>query len=112
MVGIIGDSSPESSTDEDEEGVQYSTIVSVGNLFYKYVLSDNDQYLRTAQGVVWLNVIGIIILLLYSVIIRSRLISISQSLDNDYISPADFAIFVRNLSPTMTKDKLKYIIEK
>jgi hypothetical protein len=55
--------------------------------------------------------IAILALLLASIFIRKALKKKGDLLDRNYISCADFAVFVRGIPINLTKEKLKDVIE-
>jgi len=50
-----------------------------------------------ANAIVYLNTAGIVLLVLYSIFARGKLVSFNKELDEAIISPSDFTVMVRNL---------------
>ena len=108
------------NTNVTNTGTTYATRLSVGTLFrnpfnatyLKYFSANPDSNLFRADLVVYLNIIGILYMLIHSIILRRNLVIMSIELDRKEISPSDFAILVRNLPKDVSKEKLKEQIEQ
>ena len=55
-----------------------------------------------ADIVVYLNAVGILMILISTFIISGKLTAYNRELDEDQISPSDFTLMATNLSLTMT----------
>jgi hypothetical protein len=96
-------------------GTTYATRLSVGTLFRNpynatfNVLWENEptSNLFRADVVVFLNILGVVYMLLHSIYLRRLLVGMSIELDKKEISPSDFAILVRNLPEDVSKEQLK-----
>lgn len=96
-------------------GTQYATQLSIGTMFRnpynatfnKLFSVDKNSNLFRADVIVYINILGVVYLLLHSIYLRKFLVQTSIILDRDEISPSDFAILVRGLPADCTKDKLK-----
>jgi hypothetical protein len=55
----------------------------------------------------YLNSAGIIILIIYQVSIRNRLAKLNLHLDENNVTPWDFALLARNLPKDLTRQELK-----
>lgn len=62
--------------------------------------------------VVYLNIIGVIYVLLHSIYLRKMLVGMGIELDKKDVSPSDFGIIVRNLPMDITKETLTKQIEE
>ena len=62
--------------------------------------------------VVYLNIIGVIYVLLHSIYLRRMLVGMSIELDKKDVSPSDYGIVVRNLPKDITKETLIRQIEE
>jgi hypothetical protein len=56
------------------------------------------------------NLVGIIALLIFALYIRKKLLKIQVELDNEHITPSDYALMVFNLPLDKSEDELKEII--
>lgn len=75
--------------------------------FNKLFSVDKNSNLFRADLIVYLNILGVVYMLLHSIYLRKFLVQTSILLDKDEISPSDFAIMVRGLPADCTKEKLK-----
>lgn len=81
----------------DLSTIPYIDKVSIGNIFIIKDLIDDDDLILYADIVVYLNTAGIVYLLLHSIYLRRMLINMNIELDEDEVSPNDFALIARNL---------------
>jgi hypothetical protein len=108
------------NTNYTTTGTTYATRLSVGTLFrnpYNATFNvlwevNRESNLFRADVVVFLNIIGVIYMLIHSIYLRRVLVGMSIELDRKEISPSDFAILVRNLPKDVSKEKLKESVEK
>jgi len=56
--------------------------------------------------VVYFNMAGIVYLLIHSIILRRSLVAMNLYIDRNEVSPSDFALLVRNIPLTTTKEDL------
>jgi hypothetical protein len=97
---------------ETATGTSYATRLSVGTMFrnpynatYQVLWSSNTKSnLTRADIVVFLQILGVVYMLAHSVYLRRLLVGLSLELDKKEISPSDFAVVVRNIPKTMSKD--------
>jgi hypothetical protein len=77
------------------------------NATYKVLFSSNpDSNLSRADFVVYLNILGVVYMLIHSISLRRLLVITTINLDREEISPSDYAILVRNLPKDVTKEEL------
>jgi hypothetical protein len=103
------------NTNYTTTGTSYATRLSVGTMFRnpfnatykKYFSADKNSNLFRADIIVYLNILGVIYMLIHSIYLRRLLVSMSIDVDRQEISPSDFAILVRNLPKDVSKEKLK-----
>ena len=75
------------------------------NATYQVLWSSNTKSnLTRADIVVFLQILGVVYMLAHSVYLRRLLVGLSLELDKKEISPSDFAVVVRNIPKTMSKD--------
>lgn len=103
------------NTNYTTTGTTYATQLSVGTMFrnpfnatFNIMWEANSKSnLFRADVVVFLNIIGVIYMLLHSIYLRRLLVGMSIELDKKETSPSDFAILVRNLPKDVSKEQLK-----
>lgn len=103
------------STNYTATGTTYATRLSVGTMFrnpfnatyLKYFSANPDSNLFRADVIVYLNILGVVYMLIHSIFLRRQLVIMSINLDRSEISPSDYAILVRNLPKDVSKEKLK-----
>ena len=76
--------------------------ISIGNIFIAKVLNDVENFQKYADIVIYLNAVGIVYLLIHSIYLRHMLLTMSIDLDEDQITPSDYAILVKNLPTNIT----------
>jgi hypothetical protein len=54
----------------------------------------------------YLNVFGVVFLTLFSVYVRRKLSTMAEILDENEVTPSDFALLIRHVPLDWTKDKL------
>lgn len=59
-----------------------------------------------ADIIVYLNILGVVYMLLHSIYLRRMLVGMGLEIDRKEISPSDFAVVVRNIPIGTTKDSL------
>jgi hypothetical protein len=64
-----------------------------------------------ADTLMYLNMLGIIYLLIHTIFMRKKLVQMANTLDHKETTPSDFALLVRNIPKDMTKEKLTELIE-
>jgi hypothetical protein len=64
-----------------------------------------------ADSLMYLNMVGIIYLLIHTIFMRRTLVKMALDLDHKEVTPSDFALLVRNIPADMTKEKLTELIE-
>jgi len=72
---------------------------------------DSKSYLFRADVMAYLNILGIIYVLIHSICLRKMLNNMTTELDNADISPKDYGILVKKIPKTTTSDDLKKMIE-
>ncbi len=60
-----------------------------------------------ADVCMYLNAAGIIILIFYQLSIRNRLAKLNLQLDENNVTPWDFALLARNLPKDLTRQELR-----
>jgi len=75
--------------------------------FNKLFSTDKNSNLFRADIIVYINILGVVYMLLHSIYLRKFLVGMSFQLDKDEVSPSDFALIVRGLPADCTKEKLK-----
>ena len=78
--------------------------VSVGNVFLIQELFEDDNLVKLADAILYLNAAGILYLLIHSIYVRRMLVAYNQELDEDAVSPSDFTIIARHLPKNLTPD--------
>lgn len=86
-----------------QQVVYYTTQISIGSIF-SINLKTNEKYLTLAKVVMYLNIVGIGILLIFSVFMRRALKKFQNKLDETFMTPSDFALMVHNIPKTVTKE--------
>jgi len=97
----------------------YATRTSVGTVFRNpynatFLINyskDTKSNLFRGDIITYLNIVGVLYVLIHSIILRRILVRMSIELDKKEVSPSDFAIVVRNIPSTMNKDQLKAELE-
>ena len=96
-------------------GTSYATRLSIGTMFRnpynatfnKLFSTDKNSNLFRADIIVYINILGVVYMLLHSIYLRKFLVGMSFQLDKDEVSPSDFGLIVRGLPADCTKEKLK-----
>lgn len=89
----------------------YLAKFTAGSVYLSERYSTLDAYIKdNAQiiidVVVYFNMAGIVYLLVHSIILRRALVAMNVHIDNNEVSPSDFALLVRNIPLTTTKQDL------
>jgi hypothetical protein len=79
--------------------------------FTKLWSTDKASNLFRADIIVYLNIIGVVYMLIHSIFLRRTLVRMSIELDKKTVTPSDFAVVVRNIPNTITEVELKAQIE-
>jgi hypothetical protein len=99
---------------------KYASELSVGSVFTvsrinnlsNYLYSegeDNGMYM--ADALMYINMAGVVILFIHTIFLRRNLVRMSVAMDQDQVSPSDFALIVRGVPLDMTKERLKEVVE-
>ncbi len=92
--------------------VSFVSLISVGNVlsFANSSLSKADK-IKYLDIILYLNSVGIIVLLIFSIAVRRKLIRINNDLDESQLTPSDYSVIARNLpldlDPKDLKEKLQ-----
>jgi hypothetical protein len=73
------------------------------------ILKENITYTDIIMG---LNILGVVFLTFFSVYVRRKLSAMAEILDENEVTPSDFALLVRHLPLDWTQEKLKSVIEE
>ncbi len=96
-------------------GTSYATRLSIGTMFRnpynatfnKLFSTDKNSNLFRADIIVYINILGVVYMLLHSIYLRKFLVGMNFQLDKDEVSPSDFGLIVRGLPADCTKEMLK-----
>jgi hypothetical protein len=91
--------------------------LSIGTVF-KAKIEDASEYVFAVENtaimadtLMYLNMLGILYLLIHTIFMRKKLVQMANTLDHKETTPSDFALLVRNIPKDMTKEKLTELIE-
>jgi hypothetical protein len=85
----------------DGDGGEYALIVSIKKIF------SSSGNAGKADTVMYVNLLGIIYLLLQAILITKNLGGQHFELDSETVTPSDFAVIVRDIPKDITKEVLK-----
>jgi hypothetical protein len=67
---------------------------------YSFDISNTEAM---GDALMYLNMIGIVYLLIHTICMRKSLVKMALELDNKEVTPSDFALLVRNIPKDMNK---------
>jgi len=70
-----------------------------------------NENLTYTNVIMYMNIFGVVFLTLFSVYLRRKLSAMAEILDENEVTPSDFALLVRHLPGDWTKEKLQGVIE-
>lgn len=79
------------------------TKLSLGTLSEVIKSSGNFSY---GDAFIYLNMAGVLIVLLYSIGLRRALVRMHHYSDRDKVTPSDYGLLVKNVPASMTKEQL------
>lgn len=88
--------------------VFYNPYNATVNILYS---KDSKSNLFRSDLIVYLNIVGVVYMLIHSIFLRRMLVKMGIDVDKKEVSPSDYAILVRGLPPETDKDELKRNIE-
>ncbi len=72
----------------------------------------SDTSFSSTDALMGMNIIGVVFITIYSVYVRRKLQQMASVLDENEVSPSDYALVVRHVPLDWSKEKLEGVLEE
>ena len=72
----------------------------------------NETSFSSTDALMSVNIIGVVFITIYSVYVRRKLQKMASVLDENEVSPSDYALLVRHIPLEWSKEKLEGVLEE
>jgi len=82
------------------------------NFSIKSIVINEDTTISSTDALMGMNIVGVVFITFYSVFVRRKLQDMAEILDENEVSPSDYALLVRQVPLDWTKEKLEGVLEE
>jgi hypothetical protein len=71
-----------------------------------------SRELSFGDALIYLNMAGVLIVLIYSIFLRRSLVKMHLTLDQDKVTPSDYGLLVKNVPASLSREELTKKLEE